>query len=406
MGKYFGACNYEVNDEYAFPTVETKFKIASNGLPLPVKIIMTGPINSHDKNPFQKHEFTPPDGEKWEQAKRVARVSGALSVELDDHFSGTHVNTEQYAIAVRRNLRKNPVVNLLLPHLKEVVLMNHAADKLLIGPGYIPRASAMTADGIIQRGKEMMGVQDWKNWKPMEILNEKHTYAKAENLFWEIVNEFVDDFFEKNEKGILDQWYEIYCFSRDLIEHSAPLFHSTLEYDKMSPEQKEFDKKRVEYYHERYRLDIKLPRVEINGVKKSISNITSSPSNPSREEIENLKSSCKYIIMMATFMHTWVNEHQNEDIGEILYCSLGLRYGDTADGIMRPEDDYSIAPDLTRSTQMMWFSNLLSRTEYGFITRNEDHDMNPLFIRLLTKKRKEFADLHVDIDNIESRTNI
>jgi hypothetical protein len=174
----------------------------------------------------------------------------------------------------------------------------------------------------------------------------------------------------------------------------------------MSPEQKAFEKKRIEYYHERYRLDIDLPREEINGVKKCISSITNSTSNPGSEEIKNLKDSCKYIIMMATFMHTWVNEHQNEDIGEILYCSLGLRYGDTKDGIMRPEDDFSIAPDLTRSTQMMWFSNLLSRTEYGFITRNEEGDVDPLFAKLLNDKREEFAALDVNVDDIESRTNI
>ena len=105
-------------------------------------------------------------------------------------------------------------------------------------------------------------------------------------------------------------------------------------------------------------------------------------------------------------MHTWVNEHQYEDIGEVLYSSLGLRFGNHEDGIFRPEGDYSISPDLTRATQMMWFSNLLSRTEYGFITRNEENDIDPLFAKLLEKKRAEFKELYVDIDNIESRTNI
>ena len=55
---------------------------------------------------------------------------------------------------------------------------------------------------------------------------------------------------------------------------------------------------------------------------------------------------------------------------------------------------------------MMWFSNLLSRTEYGFITRNEEGDIHPDFIQILEGKRKEFEALNVEIDNIESRTNI
>jgi hypothetical protein len=73
---------------------------------------------------------------------------------------------------------------------------------------------------------------------------------------------------------------------------------------------------------------------------------------------------------------------------------------------MAPESDNDIAPDLTRSTQMIWFTNFLSRTEYGFITRNEERDVDPLFIRLLEQRREEFKALEVDIDSIESRTNI
>jgi hypothetical protein len=73
---------------------------------------------------------------------------------------------------------------------------------------------------------------------------------------------------------------------------------------------------------------------------------------------------------------------------------------------MDPEDDFIIAPALTRSTQMLWFTNFLSRTEYGFITRNEEKDVNPLLISLLEEQRQAFQALGVDIDAIESRTNI
>jgi hypothetical protein len=54
---------------------------------------------------------------------------------------------------------------------------------------------------------------------------------------------------------------------------------------------------------------------------------------------------------------------------------------------MAPESDLSIAPDATRSTQMMWFSNLLSRTEYGFILKNEQGDMFQEFMDLLAARK-------------------
>ncbi len=405
--RYFGACHYPVNDEYAFPTVEIQFRLADNGLPLPLGIVVTGPTNQYDKDPYQVKKFYPEDGPMWEHAKRVARVTGALSTELDDHFAGTHLNTEQYAIAARRNLRKNPVGELLLPHLKEVALINHSADTILIGPGYIPRASALTADAIIQRARDLLGVLDWKNWEPMKPISREHTYAHAENLFWDVVGDFVDYFFRQNLPMIKTEWHEIYCFSKDLVEHSVPLFLSDPEgREHEDPKAREQDRKRLKYYHERYRIDATLPRQRIDGELKCISPITHRKEDPSDEDISNLKSVCRYAIMMATFMHTYVNEHQNEDIGEVVYNSLGLRFGDDPNGIFMPEDDYSIAPDLTRSTQMMWFSNLLSRTEYGFITRNEEHDIHPYFSSILKSKKEEFAALNVEVDNIESRTNI
>ena len=55
---------------------------------------------------------------------------------------------------------------------------------------------------------------------------------------------------------------------------------------------------------------------------------------------------------------------------------------------------------------MMWWSNMLSRTGYGFIMANENGDINPKLIDALGAKRDEFAGLGMDIDDIQSRTNI
>ncbi len=405
--KIFGACDYDVNGVYAFPTTYGQFIIAENGLPLPVKIIIKGQTNAFDKNPFQEKIFTPADGEKWEQAKRIMRVTSALSSEVDDHFAGTHLNTEQYSIAVRRNVRLNPIAQLLIPHLKEVALINHTADSNLIGNGgYIPSASALTVEGIIERSKDALGVHDWKNWKPMKPISEQHTFAIASNLFWDIVDEFVTYFFKENEDDIKKYWYEIFCMSEDLVENSVPLFLSEQDKTKWSEDERKLNEDRIAYNHERACFDLTLPRVEYKGKIRCISPITKNKHAPAEGEMEHLKDMCKYAIMTATFLHTYVNEHQYEDIGEVLYCNLGLRFGEKEEGIFRPETDHSIFPDLTRSTQMMWFSNLLSRTEYGFITRNEGHDIHPYFSELLLAKKEEFAKLNVDVENIESRTNI
>lgn len=404
---YFGICNYEHNNEFALPDVDIKFEIGCDGLPLPLEIHTTGALNAINKDPWQKRIFTNKDGDLWMAAKRIARVNGAVSTEVDEHFTGTHLNTEQYSIAVHRNFHFSPLSCLLRPHLKEVVLINAAADNSIIA-GYLPTATALTKNGLINRTYDMLGLLDWKDWKPMDPINDSHHYALAEKLFWQVVSDFVDQFFSENLSLIKQYWTEVYYFSEDLVNHSVPVFMSETDLDNLSSDEREQVERRKKYYAYKYHFDFNLPRERVNGQLKAVTPITKREKYDEQhpEEMEDLKKVCKYAIMMATYMHTWINEHQYDDLGEILYNCGGLRFGTTETGVLGSEDDLHIAPDLTRGTGMLWFTNFLSRTEFGFITRNEEGDVNPIFIKLLEGKREEFAALGVDIDKIESRTNI
>jgi hypothetical protein len=396
---------------YAMPDVDMWFELKEDGLPKPVKITLTGPLTAEEKDSKKKRTFTPEDGEKWLAAKRICRVSAGLYAELAHHFAGTHVNTEQYAIACFRNLRLNPISGLLKSFLRSVVLVNHTADRILIGKGYITSACALTPKGIDQVVYNVMGTLDWKGFRPMQPISEAHTYAKAANLYWHVVYDFVDEFIEHphHKQRILDHWFEIYCFSEDVVNHSVPAFLCHYLQNALLDGNGKFkDDGSTDWYHQHHRMDLKDERPEVNGIKRAASRITDKKDGHqvTKADLEQLKQACTYMIYHATFGHTWSNSKQYDDIGEVLYCSLGLRFGNGPDGVMGPESDHSIAPDLTRSTQMMWWSNMLSRTGYGFIMANEEEDVPPQLREHLERHRQEFADLDLDIDIIQSRTNI
>ena len=406
--RYFGVCWYDINDLYALPGAAILFKLKDNGLPVPLEVQLTGRLSHSDHDPFRVRMFSAADEDAWLQAKRAARVTGAFCTEVEEHFAGTHLNAEQYAVAAYRNLRLNPVAGLLLPHLKEVSLINHTANKELIH-GYIPTATALTFSGLQQRTRDILGLQDWRGWRPKQAISAANTCALAESLFWDVLGEYVDAFFAAHEDGIKRHWVEICRFADDLVTHSVPVFLTApRDAPPRDPSFQDLAAQRLEYYCHQYGFDPRLPRETINGELKSVSRITAAATHDaaSPQDWQNLKDACLYIIMHATYMHTWINEHQYDDLGEVRYSSGGLRFGDKPSGIMAPESDDDIAPDLTRSTQMLWFTNFLSRTEYGFITRNEERDVNPLLIRLLEERREAFKALGVDIDAIESRTNI
>lgn len=406
--KYFGVGHYESNEEYCFPDVAVKFYLKENGLPTPTAIQLTGPLNAYNRDPWQTRVFTPEDGDNWMHAKRIARVNGGLCTEVDEHFAGTHTNTEQYAIAAFRNLRLNPLASLLFPHLKEVVLVNHAADKILL-QDYIPKASALTRDGLLQRCKDTMGLLDWKGWTCPKPLSDAHTSAKAENLFWQLTEDYVRWFINNNLADIKKYWYELYCFSEDLVSHSVPVFLSEINWDSLDEKERKRYEAMKEYLSGQFSFNFDSKRETRNGLLRTITPLTLSKEFPEQDEataIDDVVKACTYMIFVATYLHTWANEHQYEDIGEVLYNCLGLRFGEKESGVLAPETDFSIAPDLTRSTQMMWFSNFLSRTEYGFITKDEEKDINPYYSNLLLAHKEEFLSYGVNVEEIESRTNI
>lgn len=406
--RYFGKCWYDCNEIYALPDAEIRFTLKEDGLPRPEEIRLTGCLSILDRDPWQVRVYTPGDEPGWTYAKRAARVSGAFNTEVEEHFAGTHLNAEQFALACFRNLRLSPLAGLLMPHLKEAALINHAADRMLIG-GYIQSATALTKLGLDQRTRDILGLQDWKGWAPRVPLSPAHVYPQAETLFWQVVGQFVDEFFDDYADGIRAHWYEAYRFSEDLVNHAVPVaFTGPGNTPPEGGKWSELAQRRFDYYCRQYGFDPTLERPLVDGQRRALSRITSARSfdEAAPEDWQNLKDACKYAIMIATFVHTWINEHQYDDLGEILYSCGGLRYGQKPEGIMAPESDRDIAPDLVRSTQMLWFTNMLSRTEYGFITRNEEGDVNPRFSRLLEAQRERFKALGVDVDAIESRTNI
>jgi hypothetical protein len=418
---------------YAIPDVSIKFRMHSSGYLLPAQIGLHGRLRP-DGDLREKTTLTPTDGQRWQAAKRVARVSAAIATEIDRHFAETHTNVEQYALAVRRNIRRNPIGAILFPHVKEVSLINHTADQILISAdGYIAKATALKSSGLLKRVYDVMGTLDWKNWRPMDPISEKHTYARVSHLFFDIVQKFVAEFIADHRDEIIDEWHEIYTMSEDLVSHSVPMFMCDYLKRKLHPDEegRVADTEANAWYARDNRMDMTISRPhfsvgeaidkrlqeddikdhksdeEDSHIVKALSRLTSNKDyDPSSDDMEQLGQLCSYVIFQATFGHYWSNSKQYDDIGEIRYNSLGIRLGTPEHGVFGPEDDDAIAPDLRISTQMMWWSNMLSRTGYGFLTKNEEQDIHPRLVEMLKERRDDFAELDIDVDDIQSRTNI
>ncbi|WP_197480079.1 lipoxygenase family protein [Anabaena sp. 4-3] len=384
--------DYEKDDDHDLNNVEAFFELKDN------KLVVTAiTVQSRYPDSIAPHSplkdpvtYTPNDGEKWLQAKRIFRTNSFFAAEMIEHYIKAHLQMEQYTIAAFRNLRKNPVRLMLYPHLKSLVNINQRADEVLVSPtvGLVTTNGPLTPGSVVQICKERMASYDWKGWKPRQPLCEAHNFAKIANLYWQVLTEYIDNFFQKYQEEIVKEWAEIHRFSDDIIEHSVayqPLPKLTGDYDWY--DDNELDKPEI-------------PRPTVNGTVKATRAITTAD-QPSDADIANLKEFCRYVIFHITLWHSWVNDQQADEGGEIFYNSLALRGGSFGS-----EDDPAIAPNILESTNLIYMVNVLTAIQYGYILKNEDDDIPEELRTTLAAYKEKFAALSYDIGNIRTLINI
>jgi hypothetical protein len=387
---------YEKDDEHDLNNVEAFFELKDGKLiPTAITIQSRYPDSVAPHSPLKDPvTYTPNDGEKWLQAKRIFRTSSLFAGETIEHYVKAHVQMEQYAVAAFRNLRKNPVRLMLAPHTKSIININRRGDDLLVEPtiGLFVTNGPLTYPGFLQICKEVVATYDWKGWKPRQPICEAHTYAKVANLYWQVLTEYIDVFFEKHQQEIAQEWIEIRRFSDDLVEHS-------MAYQPIQGIMANTDGD-YEWYDTSELDKPDIPRLTINGTVKVVRPITQSD-KPSPTDIDNLKECCRHIIFHTTLWHSWVNDSQTDEGGELAYNSLALR-----NGSFGSENDPTLAPDSIEATTQLYIFSVLNVIKYGLILKNEDDDVPEELRTTLARYKKDFADLGYDIANIRSLINI
>ncbi len=389
---------YEQDGDHCFPSVDIRLQLRDGAL-LPTRITLgmrergaTAPMS-----PITRVEVAPGDGARWTAALRVARVSATFEAELSNHLGQCHLNVEQYAVAARRNLRTSPLRWLLFPHLREVALINHAADDFLVGPrGYVTRAGGLSQRGLETRLLHAMGGFDWQGFRPQPPLCEGHSAAKASEVFWAMLGEHVDAFLTEHRATIATNWAEVRRMSDDLVAHAVPFYACAFV-------RKQIAANGAPFLQHTERPDYRLPRPVVDGVARAVSPVTERDA-PEGDDWQRLAQMCCYVLFFATFRHAWANNLQWDDVGELRYASLGLRWTDA--GPLADEGDDGLAPGPVEATEMLWISWLLSRASYGTLVTNEDSDVHPRLVSLVRSRRKELEALGMNVDRVASRINI
>lgn len=352
------------------------------------------------------------DSDEWRIAKQAFRSAWATAGEIDAHLGAGHLNVGQYAIAAYRNLFASPIRQLLLPFLRGVTEINELGSDSIFGEsGVLSKCSPLSSKALLARLGSQLGTLDWYEWQPPKPLYATHTYPMAAELYWNVVNELVDDFFSKNETSITENEEEIYRFSVDLVENCLPQFtanHFTaagVQGNEQVPGNKKSRSIGFKLAQQKYH------KHEGLGLYRKADQEQDQASHPLAvskiENLDDLNHSCKYIIFHATFWHWWTNDLQATDLSNVFWASLGLRNG----GYHLSTESLPIAGE---AAEQLAFSKLLTSVRIGLVNDKHQGDAITKLFQLLEEKRKDFKDLSnpfelastFDINNIRSRINI
>jgi hypothetical protein len=298
------------------------------------------------------------------------------------------MQTEMYAIAVFRNLRKSPVLRILGPHLKEIVAQNHDGDGFAWGPdGNVLKQSSLTMDHVTRRIADKLGGWDWSTFSPREPVHPTHRYAKACQRFWALVQGYVADFVGEHREQIEAEWPELHALSRDLVEHAAPYVPQVADPLVEPVDQGE--------------LDQAMPARPLHqGIPRAVRHLTQSDS-PSEADWQRLQQFICYVLYQCTFNHSWTHDGQYQAGGELAYATFGLRGGSLA-----PESDMDVLPPFSRNLDSITTNAVGIKAGYGFLLSDEDGDVPLAFKQALTQAKDDFAALGLDVADIRSRINI
>jgi hypothetical protein len=367
---------------------DARFTLDADGRLAPRSIDLDVRDASHTApfSPTRRLTATPADGPRWRAARRAFRSAWGLSGVLDTHLAHGHLNVEQYAVALFRNVRRSPLRRLLGPHLREVSAINHFGQGAVFGAsGIVTNNSPLTSASALARLAAGVGRCDWSTFRPRAPLSEHHRYARAANLFWDLVERHVARFFAEEASGLAEEWLEVHRFSRDLVARSA----------RFAPVPE-----RERYTCHRELDDPRLPRETVGGVLRAVRPVTRAD-RPADGDLQRLAQLCRYVIFHATFFHTWENDLQAEDGGDVAYATLGVPAG-----AIELDDERTLRPSPRQATDQLYYAHGLASRTPGMLVANDRGDVPGPLPALVAAHRAEFALLGVDVDTLRSRINV
>ncbi|MDG2306304.1 MAG: hypothetical protein P8R42_16955 [Candidatus Binatia bacterium] len=153
-----------------------------------------------------------------------------------------------------------------------------------------------------------------KGWSPRAPLCDSHRYAHLAGLYWDLIGDYVADFFKAHDAEIRAHWTEIHRMSLELVAHAAAY----------AP------RDGATYYDANEINTPDKPHPDRGQAGPSAISAITTSEVPSDQDLANLQQVWGYLLHLTTFQQTWVNDTPYDIGGEVRFATLGVS-GDLTD---------------------------------------------------------------------------
>lgn len=215
---------YEFDKLQALADVKVWFKKSGEGDPSMDRIEVK--FREKFEPSARVEDYTPvqiyrPCEDDFEEGLRIANCSFHVFGQCVFHLAIGHIYGANAAIAAFDYLAGHPLGDLLLPHCHFIrKITKELGGPVIFEDEGVLNVSALSVKGIATLISDTLAALDPFSFKPRAPINEGHTFARLQNLHFELLKEAVGEFIDENWESIKTDWSPVHGFFKRMLRNS------------------------------------------------------------------------------------------------------------------------------------------------------------------------------------------
>jgi hypothetical protein len=304
---------YEFDKLESLPNIKLNFRPQTNGEGTPrlerIEVQFRKTLNpSHKSADFDPPMVYTPEDANFSEGLRAANSVFHLYGQAVFHLAIGHVYGAKVAQLVEDYLKDTKLGELLQPHCRNIrTISNVLGDDAIFGTNGVLNCSGLSVGGIVRRINDTLAALDPFTYKPRQPINQEHTFAIAQNIYYKSLSAAIDEFMTTNRDQIVKEWHQVHRFFY-LMHKSSPLYRP---WDGVDPAKTQWQSgSEIGLNADQVKVPARTKYRTSDADVRSFRWIARNQHGPEGNDMEMVAAFITDYIHRVTFYHSWIHQTQ------------------------------------------------------------------------------------------------